>query len=222
MYIRLLNQFWATHEEYIFPSSTIALYVYLLNECNRRRWQIPFPCSTVLVCDMLRISKQTFSTARKQLEDAGLITFEEGRSRYTPSRYTLHIKKENLMVDLTLNNNKKDKYKDKERENNIPSVSDIENYMSKCLRPEGYALKEGLPQRFRDYYDSNGWMVGGTPMVDWKACARKWVSDSKNLINLSNGTVKSNKENRRVDNRTQVRNFVKEIEQRSLRTTNRR
>ena len=30
------------------------------------------------------------------------------------------------------------------------------------------------PQRFLDYYESNGWMVGRTHMKDWKAAVRTW------------------------------------------------
>ena len=30
------------------------------------------------------------------------------------------------------------------------------------------------PQRFVDYYSSNGWMVGRTKMKDWKAAVRTW------------------------------------------------
>jgi hypothetical protein len=30
------------------------------------------------------------------------------------------------------------------------------------------------PQRFVDYYTSNGWMVGKNKMKDWKAAVRNW------------------------------------------------
>ena len=30
------------------------------------------------------------------------------------------------------------------------------------------------PQRFVDYYSSNGWMVGKNKMKDWRACVRTW------------------------------------------------
>ena len=40
-----------------------------------------------------------------------------------------------------------------------------------------YALEAGLTMdaaRFVDYYTSNGWMAGRSPMKDWKAAARNW------------------------------------------------
>lgn len=35
------------------------------------------------------------------------------------------------------------------------------------------------PQRFMDYYDSNGWIVGKTHMKDWKAAVRTWERNKK-------------------------------------------
>ena len=32
---------------------------------------------------------------------------------------------------------------------------------------------------FIDYYQSNGWMVGSTPMRDWRAAARTWARRQK-------------------------------------------
>lgn len=33
-------------------------------------------------------------------------------------------------------------------------------------------------QRFFDFYESKGWLVGRTPMKDWKACVRTWERDA--------------------------------------------
>lgn len=35
------------------------------------------------------------------------------------------------------------------------------------------------PERFVDYYSSNGWRVGKSPMKDWKAAVRNWERSSK-------------------------------------------
>ena len=34
------------------------------------------------------------------------------------------------------------------------------------------------PQRFIDFYESKGWLVGKTKMKDWKACVRTWEARS--------------------------------------------
>lgn len=41
------------------------------------------------------------------------------------------------------------------------------------------------PQKFVDYYESNGWKVGRSKMVDWKAALRNW---GRNNISARNAT----------------------------------
>lgn len=50
-----------------------------------------------------------------------------------------------------------------------PTVEDVRAY----CQEKGYAVD---PQRFVDYYTSNGWRVGKNPMRDWKAAVRNWNS----------------------------------------------
>ena len=50
-----------------------------------------------------------------------------------------------------------------------PSVDDVKAYCTE----KGYNID---PQRFVDYYESNGWMVGKNKMRDWKAAVRGWNS----------------------------------------------
>lgn len=48
-----------------------------------------------------------------------------------------------------------------------PCVDDVREY----CREKGYNVD---PERFVDYYTSNGWKVGRNPMKDWKAAVRSW------------------------------------------------
>ena len=48
-----------------------------------------------------------------------------------------------------------------------PSVDDVREY----CKEKGYNVD---PERFVDYYISNGWKVGRNPMKDWKAAVRSW------------------------------------------------
>jgi hypothetical protein len=34
-------------------------------------------------------------------------------------------------------------------------------------------------QKFFDFYQSKGWVVGKAPMKDWKAAARRWMNEVK-------------------------------------------
>lgn len=48
-----------------------------------------------------------------------------------------------------------------------PTIEEIKNY---CEEREN----EIDPERFFDFYESKGWLVGKTPMKDWKAAVRNW------------------------------------------------
>lgn len=83
------------------PASEIALFAYLVNECNKRFWQMPSACSTTRISDDLRVSRQTVITAREHLVKRRLISFTEGKSRHLPSTYTLTNWTDDLTVELT-------------------------------------------------------------------------------------------------------------------------
>ena len=100
-YIDYMNQFWRASAMEYMSTSEVALYAFLVNECNQHRWTMPVPCSTVRICEMLHMSKQTLCTARKNLAKRGLISFSEGKSRHVPSKYSLLIWTDNLTVELT-------------------------------------------------------------------------------------------------------------------------
>ena len=53
-----------------------------------------------------------------------------------------------------------------------PSVEDVREY----CKEKGYNVD---PERFVDYYTSNGWKVGRNPMKDWKAALRSWERKEK-------------------------------------------
>lgn len=100
-YIGLMNQMWRSAMKSPMPASEIALYAYLVNECNKRFWQMPFACSTTRISDDLRVSRQTVITAREHLVKRRLISFTEGKSRHLPSTYTLTNWTDDLTVELT-------------------------------------------------------------------------------------------------------------------------
>lgn len=53
-----------------------------------------------------------------------------------------------------------------------PTPDEVRAYCSE----KGYTVD---PDRFVDYYTSNGWMVGKNHMKDWKAAVRTWVRSQK-------------------------------------------
>ena len=123
-YIDYMNQFWRASSMEYMSASEVALYAFIVNECNLHRWDMPVPCSTVRICEVLHMSKQTLCTARKNLARRGLITFTDGRSRHVPSKYSLLEWTDDLTVELTdgLTANFTP-LKDKEKDNSIKESS---------------------------------------------------------------------------------------------------
>lgn len=113
-YIGYMNQLWRSALVEPMPASEIALYTFIVNECNVRFWRMPIQCSTVRICESLRISKQTLTVAREHLRKRGLIHFTPGKSRHLPSEYMLLELTDDLTLrmtdDLTHNKENKNKY----------------------------------------------------------------------------------------------------------------
>lgn len=66
-----------------------------------------------------------------------------------------------------------------------PSLEEVEDY---CLE-RGNSVD---PERFLDYYTSNGWKVGKNTMKDWKAAVRTWEKSDKQQGRKDNGFQTSN------------------------------
>ena len=86
-YIELINHFWNAHREYCFSPVEIALYFYLLDVSNGLGWKNPFNHTNTFITGVLGISEKTLITARRNLEEAGLIGFEGGNGRRYSSTY---------------------------------------------------------------------------------------------------------------------------------------
>ena len=83
--------------------------------------------------------------------------------------------------DTDTDKDKRIKRESKKRESRFqrPTLPQIQDYVfEKALNVD--------PERFFDYYESNGWRVGRNPMKDWKAALRNWSSkDSKKNTNTT-------------------------------------
>ena len=60
---------------------------------------------------------------------------------------------------------------EKRKRFNPPSLEDVKAY---CIERKNNVD----PNKFIDYYESNGWMVGKNKMKDWKAAVRTWEKNS--------------------------------------------
>lgn len=85
----LMHAFWQENEYEPFSTAEIALFFFLLERANCRRWKMPVKCSTALVCRAIKVAKQTFLTARLKLSERGLITFTQGNGNAIVPSYTV-------------------------------------------------------------------------------------------------------------------------------------
>ena len=91
-------------------------------------------------------------------------------------------------------------------DNNINSINNINNIIKtkknkKQGKPESvlqvmeyFSTIDGTEpdaNEFYDYYQSNGWKVGRTPMVDWLSSARNWMRRKSNFKNQNNKSNES-------------------------------
>lgn len=88
-YIEIINNFWTKFRECPLSSSAVAVYFYLLDQCNREHWRMPIRCMTVSICANLAIDKSTFTRARMKLRERGLIIFREGRRNICAPTYSI-------------------------------------------------------------------------------------------------------------------------------------
>jgi hypothetical protein len=67
-----------------------------------------------------------------------------------------------------------------------PTLKEVNEYFSMTILPA-----EG--QKFFNFYESKGWMVGKNKMKDWKAAARNWITSSEDKLksNDTNGKLTS-------------------------------
>lgn len=163
-YIDYMNQFWRLAEYESFAASEVALYAFLVNECNKFHWQMPFSCPTFHVCNRLRMSKQALVTARERLAKRKLISFTNGTTRFQPSKYSLHELTEDLSVhlteDLTLNNKEDiDKEVVKQRrheEQSMLPIKELEEVLSIDIEWQG---------KVKEYLSGKNMAASSTNMV---------------------------------------------------------
>lgn len=56
-----------------------------------------------------------------------------------------------------------------------PTPREADAYAEEWCRENGYDPSGFSGCKFTDFYASKGWMVGKSPMRDWKAAARNWI-----------------------------------------------
>jgi len=179
----------------------IALYVYLCYRANfsDAKWKIQgnefidikrgeFITTEQKLAEALCATRNSLRRALKTIESLGIIerkphkswtkivivNFEgneivpvKTHSARTPNEHQIALSKEG---------NKVIKKEERGKQPSVaPSRSSFQRPTAEEVRSYGLSVGFGVDAAaFLAHYDSNGWMVGRTPMKDWKAAVRTW------------------------------------------------
>ena len=96
------------------------------------------------------------------------------------------VEESDLKVELKEEKKLREKKKKVEIEKSKPTLEEAQIYFLEKNFSEIEA------QRFFNYFESNGWLVGGrTKMKDWKAAARNWMLNARKFENKTNASVQT-------------------------------
>lgn len=180
-------------------------------------------CDNVGVCraSVPMIARKAYCTARwatktlRLLAERGFITIEEraGKTtlykanpcrKFTPEQSSplnkIHpTPEQNSSPDIIIDNNI---YKIKLNKKNIVTTTP-----KKFVKPTEDEVAQYCAERgndinaaeFVDFYESKGWVVGKSPMKDWRAAVRTWENSHKKHYNNEQRNSKNRQYNQEVD-----------------------
>lgn len=123
------------------------------------------------------IAKAIFLLVKPQI-DANNSRYENGKKGGKPKANQSETKTEpkpnqdetetepNVNVNVNVNENDL-KENTKRKVFTKPTVEEVKAY---CVERKNNVN----PDKFIDFYESKGWLIGKNPMKDWKACVRTW------------------------------------------------
>jgi hypothetical protein len=176
--------------EWFNKSEAVHLFMYMLLKANHKdgKWQGievkrgQFISSLGNISNATGISIQTIRTILKKLEKTNEIEVKS-TSQFTIvtiSKYDCY-QEQNDETNKPLTNNQQATNKQLTTNKNekkermlfiVPSLQEVSAY---CQERNNKVDS----QKFFDFYESKGWMVGKNKMKDWKAAVRTWEDKSK-------------------------------------------
>ncbi|WP_288190344.1 hypothetical protein [uncultured Veillonella sp.] len=187
----------------------VALWYALLNRFNRSGWQKDITVSISTLQAKTKLSPAGVKRARNQLKQAGVIDFTSRKGNLSTIYHFVslaatrepqtepHSEPQADPHGERNNKTRLDKTRLDNGKENIKKKSTRSKPFVKPTREEvrAYCIERGNdidPDKFYDYYESNGWMVGKSKMKDWKAAVRTWERNSKQWNLFSAPAKKSN------------------------------
>lgn len=182
---------WAANNRTIVKPTVSALYFFLIETCNRLGWKKEFSISAKECMEMIGVSSyNTFKSAFDVLCEHGFVTvIKKACNHYQANIITLsNINKVNNRVSDKVADKVSTEYSEsncdihKTIKTNETIKTNREGKSKRFTKPtieeiKAFIEEESLnvdAEHFFNYYESNGWIVGRTPMKNWKATIRNW------------------------------------------------
>lgn len=185
----VIREFYDFNESNPLTSSQIALWYALLHTNNKARWEEWFTVASQVLTNRAGITRPALIRARNALKQLGLIDFKPNGNQATAYSLLRFVTATDTATEHkaiqqpntnrtatdtatdTINNTKiKTKTNTKDvsaRRFSPPTADEVRAY---CAERKNNVD----PDRFVDFYGSKGWMVGKSPMRDWRAAVRTW------------------------------------------------
>lgn len=180
--------------------SHISLYLALFQFWNLNRFQNPISITRSEVMEISKIgSANTYTRCLKELHLFGYIKYSPSFSPIKGSLVDLYNFDKGsdkgsdttsdtgseMVLRPSINNKKQNKQVNIETD----TPPDQKEKKLKMIRPDLQSVREyfkekNVPEieaeKFFNYYESNGWLVGGTtPMKNWQAAVRNWIINAR-------------------------------------------
>lgn len=160
----------------------------VLNKHQTSSKHVPY-INNINNTNIINLAKQEISKNEKKLIFTNSI-FDEVEEK----DLKVELKEEMLAFDNTDKKQTEKSCKKKLREKK--KKVEIEKSKPTLEETQIYFLEKNFTeieaQRFFNYFESNGWLVGGrTKMKDWKAAARNWMLNARKFENKTNASVQT-------------------------------
>ena len=172
------------------PPSYKLLWLYMLDDCdNAGVWQVEVEVASI------RLGAKLNEKEALKLFGDTVISFDSG-TKWFIKEFVKFQQGVNHIAELNSNSNPHksilrlvEQYKLLELEDNpkeyIEEVKQAKQ-SKRFTKPTSDDVYEYCtdrnnkvcPDKFINFYDSNGWKVGKNPMKDWKACVRSWEANT--------------------------------------------
>ncbi|PSL28950.1 hypothetical protein [Chitinophaga ginsengisoli] len=230
-YIRHLNDFYSSHESDRLHANHISLYHALFRIWNKHEFENPIQIRKEEVLRLCGIgSKTTYTKCLRDLHDLNYIIYRPSKTPFTPSAVTMlplarngtHNPDQNCSSTYTeisphtdgnsasyndpilghyiikqLNSNKTGSQTgDTAPKKIIPDIEEAIAFFVAAGQPRTEAIK------FFYHNQAIGWLMGGNPILDWKAAANKWIENTPSINLVKNAKLSISTEQQSTNSAT--------------------